>query len=83
MVDDEALHHLAVTLWAALSDLVGFKNRVLVMFHWGWSWLTFKRGARLITGAVGPLPEVKTIGSDGAIILPPPATSVMLDRDAS
>ena len=41
--------------------LVGFRNRVLVMFQWAWSWLTFKRGARLITGEVGALPPVTTI----------------------
>ncbi len=63
--------------------LVGFKNRILVMFSWAWNWLTFKRGARLITGVVGPLPAVTTIGPDGAISLPPPATSVMLERNAS
>ena len=63
--------------------LVGFKNRVLVMFSWAWNWLTFKRGARLITGPVGRLPAVTTIGPDGAIVLPAPASPVMLDRDAS
>ena len=35
--------------------LVGFKNRVLVMASWAWSCLTFKRGARLIIGKVGPI----------------------------
>ena len=28
--------------------LVGFKNRFFVVFQWGWSYLTFRRGARLI-----------------------------------
>jgi NADH dehydrogenase len=28
--------------------LVGFKNRAFVVFQWGWSYLTFRRGARLI-----------------------------------
>ena len=28
--------------------LVGFKNRVLVVLHWAWSYVTFRRGARLI-----------------------------------
>ncbi len=70
--------------WAVhIMFLVGFKNRVLVMFSWAWNWLTFKRGARLITGTVGPLPAVTTIGPDGAVALPAPATAVMLDRDAS
>lgn len=28
--------------------LIGFKNRVIVMFQWFWSYITFKRGTRLI-----------------------------------
>jgi NADH dehydrogenase len=32
-----------------ISFLIGFRNRVLVMFEWAWSYLTFQRGARLIT----------------------------------
>ena len=31
--------------------LVGFRNRFFVLLQWAWSWLTFQRGARLITGA--------------------------------
>jgi NADH dehydrogenase len=30
--------------------LIGFRNRVIVMFEWAWSYLTFQRGARVITG---------------------------------
>lgn len=33
--------------------LIGFRNRLLVMIQWGWSYITWQRGARLITGAVG------------------------------
>ena len=33
--------------------LIGFRNRVLVLFHWAYSYLTYRRGARLITGAGG------------------------------
>jgi NADH:ubiquinone reductase (H+-translocating) len=29
--------------------LIGFRNRVAVILQWAWSYLTFKRGARLIT----------------------------------
>ena len=39
--------------------LIGFRNRVLVMFEWAWSYVTFGRGARIITGeftAEHPLP---------------------------
>lgn len=34
--------------------LIGFRNRVIVMFEWGWSYLTFQRGARVITGEWRP-----------------------------
>jgi NADH dehydrogenase len=30
--------------------LIGFKNRVSVLGNWFWSYLTYRRGARLITG---------------------------------
>jgi NADH dehydrogenase len=30
--------------------LTGFKNRILVVLQWAWSYLTFARGARLIVG---------------------------------
>jgi len=30
--------------------LIGFRNRVLVFLQWSWSYLTFRRGARLIVG---------------------------------
>ena len=36
--------------------LIGFRNRVLVMLQWAWSYLTYSRGARLITEEV-PAPR--------------------------
>jgi NADH dehydrogenase len=30
--------------------LIGFRNRLIVLIQWAWSYLTFERGARLITG---------------------------------
>jgi NADH:ubiquinone reductase (H+-translocating) len=32
--------------------LIGFRNRVLVLMQWGWAYLTYHRGIRLITGDV-------------------------------
>ncbi|ARP97791.1 NAD(P)/FAD-dependent oxidoreductase [Pseudorhodoplanes sinuspersici] len=42
-------------LWcfAHIYFLIGFRNRLLVMVNWAWSFATFQRGARLITGIVG------------------------------
>lgn len=31
--------------------LIGFRNRLLVLFQWAWAFLTFQRGARLITNS--------------------------------
>ncbi len=44
-----------VAWWAVhIAFLIGFRSRALVMFSWGWSYLTFQRGARLITRAWRP-----------------------------
>jgi NADH dehydrogenase len=44
---------LAWLSWVSvhLFFLVGFRNRVAVFLSWGWTYLTFNRGARLITGS--------------------------------
>lgn len=36
-----------------LAFLIGFRNRLLVLIEYGWSYLTFGSGARLITGETG------------------------------
>ncbi len=43
---------LAWVLWsvAHVYFLIGFRNRLVVCANWGWNYLTFDRGARLITG---------------------------------
>jgi NADH dehydrogenase len=42
--------------WLAIHIffLIGFRNRVLVIFQWAYSYVTFRRGARLITGPPAP-----------------------------
>ena len=37
-------------LFIHIFFLIGFRNRVLVMIQWAWSYLTYERSARLITG---------------------------------
>lgn len=37
-------------LFVHIYYLVGFRNRVAVIFNWFWSYATYRRGARLITG---------------------------------
>jgi NADH dehydrogenase len=37
-------------LFVHILFLIGFRNRVLVFIQWAWSYFTYERGARLITG---------------------------------
>jgi NADH dehydrogenase len=39
-------------LFVHIYFLIGFRNRILVIFQWAWSYITFDRGARLITETV-------------------------------
>ena len=47
---------IAWWLWLLVHILflIGFRNRILVLVQWAWAYVTFQRGARLITG--GPPP---------------------------
>jgi NADH dehydrogenase len=38
-------------LFVHILYLIGFRNRLLVMIQWAWSYMTYERGARLITGS--------------------------------
>ena len=44
---------VAWCLWLSIHIfyLIGFRNRLLVMIQWAWSFFTFQRGVRLITGS--------------------------------
>jgi len=33
-----------------ITFLIGFRNRLLVLFEWAWAYVSWHRGARLITG---------------------------------
>lgn len=37
-------------LFIHIFFLIGFRNRLMVLIQWAWSYLTYERGARLITG---------------------------------
>ena len=47
---------VAWLLWGLvhISFLIGFRNRLIVMLDWIWSYITFQSGARLITGPDPP-----------------------------
>jgi NADH dehydrogenase len=37
-------------LFIHIFFLIGFRNRIIVLVQWAWSYFTYERGARLITG---------------------------------
>jgi NADH dehydrogenase len=61
---------LAWLIWifVHIAFLIGFRNRVLVLIQWAWSYLTYSRGARIITEEVRPSGEALP-----AVGLPAPA----------
>jgi NADH dehydrogenase len=48
---------VAWVLWGIVHIffLIGFRSRMAVFLNWIWAWLTYGRGARLITGDTTPL----------------------------
>ena len=60
---------LAWLIWifVHIFFLIGFRNRVLVLLQWAWSYITYSRGARLITGETQPrAPTLPPIGIPAA-----------------
>jgi NADH dehydrogenase len=56
VADIRGVHLSGFLAWMAwlvvhIFFLIGFENRMLVLVQWAWSYLSYERGARLITGA--------------------------------
>jgi NADH dehydrogenase len=55
VADLRGIHLSGFLAWMAwlvvhIFFLIGFENRMLVLVQWAWSYLSYERGARLITG---------------------------------
>jgi NADH:ubiquinone reductase (H+-translocating) len=55
VADLHSLHFAGLAAWLLwlfihIYYLIGFENKLVVMFQWGWNYVTRKRGAQLITG---------------------------------
>jgi NADH dehydrogenase len=51
----DRMHMTGLVAWLAwlvvhIFYLIGFKNRLVVLITWAWSYVTYRRGARLVTG---------------------------------
>ena len=65
-------------LWSIVHIyfLIGFRNRMAVFLNWIWAWLTYGRGARLITGELPPLlSPAKTATNPAQMAEPEPVES--------
>lgn len=51
-------------LFVHLMNIVQFENRLLILFQWAWSYITYERTARLITGYEGH-PSLEAKPDDG------------------
>jgi NADH dehydrogenase len=54
VADLKLIHLSGIPAWLAwlfvhIIFLVGFRNRLAVLFQWGWAYFSFNKGARLIT----------------------------------
>jgi NADH:ubiquinone reductase (H+-translocating) len=56
-----------IWLFVHLMYLVGFRNRVAVLLEWAWAYLTWQRGARLITGEWCQAPEPRSGGTENRV----------------
>jgi NADH dehydrogenase len=41
-------------LFVHIFNLIGFRNRLVVLVQWAWSYMTYQRAIRLITGPFPP-----------------------------
>lgn len=89
------LHLSGFIAWMAWSFihivyLIGFRNRVLVFIQWVWSYIRYRRGARLITEhdwrlarSPAPPPAQRALASaEGPRALPEPAAAEEAEEDA-
>jgi NADH dehydrogenase len=71
VADFNRIHLSGPIAWLAwlfihILFLIGFRNRLLVIIQWAWSYFTYQRGARLITGTPEKLlPDTDPVSDGG------------------
>jgi len=66
IVESGRLRLTGFTAWLTwllvhIAYLISFRNRVMVLFQWGWSYFSFRRGARLIRSRVWKTRELEAM----------------------
>ena len=69
-------------LFIHIFFLIGFRNRILVMIQWAWSYFTYDRSARLITGADHPVrvPAMKLAEESAEIAGQPDKPAILTSK---
>lgn len=57
-------------LFIHILFLIGFRNRALVLFQWAWSFFSYDRGARLITGPLHVADDLRRAGDTPRAVEP-------------
>jgi NADH dehydrogenase len=66
-------------LFVHILFLIGFRNRLLVFIQWAWSYVTYERGARLITGSTY-LPGWSAVPPHSDPSVPGPRVSAVVEN---
>ena len=69
-------------LFVHILFLIGFRNRLLVFIQWAWSYVTYERGARLITGSTY-LPGWSAVPPHSETSAPDPQLSAVVENRSS
>ena len=54
----------AIWLSVHIFNLIGFRNRLIVLINWAWDYFFFERGVRLIFPSKSISEEVNYLGND-------------------
>lgn len=71
VADLHRIHLSGFIAWLAwllvhVINLIGFRNRISVLWHWVWNYLTYSRSERLIVGAAPPLASGRPVAAEPA-----------------
>ena len=80
----ESVGFIAWLMWLVvhLLQIVQFQSRLLILFQWGWNYLTFSRSARIITGDDRVI-LIRDEGVNDTLATSPPITDRQSKQEAT
>ncbi len=73
---------LAWGLWLGVHifNLIGFRNRFIVLINWAWDYIFYERGVRLILPAMEPTSEPATTAEAQSVSIEAPVRPALLQK---